>query len=204
MADHDGEFDARVMAEQLAESLHDQADDIESWALKNVQPGLVVEERWCSHTEPNAPPHEFNMFTIWGRVWVGQWNHVEREHRYCYGFIHRNGTMSYGGFHPVDYKLPDWLPWKQLVTIAEQLGAHKDMFRTDIFVGRPCSADPAAPLQIAVSESEIFPTTIFGHDELSDEGARLWIAGYMLGIFEVLENTEVPLEFLNEGRLGEL
>jgi hypothetical protein len=87
--DHGGKFDETVVARELAESLHDEADDIESWALKNVFPGLVVEERWSSHDEPNSPPHEFNMFTIWGRVWVGQWNTVEKSNRWNNGFIVR-------------------------------------------------------------------------------------------------------------------
>jgi hypothetical protein len=99
--------------------------------------------------------------------------------------------------------LPDWIPWERLVQIAEELGANKDMFRTDIFVGRPSDLkDPSAPLEIAVSESEIFPTTEFTNDELSREAARLWIAGYVLGIFDLVDNTEVPAEFLQRGRLS--
>ncbi|KAL7579140.1 hypothetical protein ACA910_019165 [Epithemia clementina (nom. ined.)] len=36
--------------------------------------------------------------------------------------------------------IPSWLNcWPRLVTIAERLGAHKDMFRTDILVGIPAS-----------------------------------------------------------------
>lgn len=92
----------------------------------------------------------------------------------------------------------------ELVQIAERLGANKDMFRTDIFVGRPTSADPDSPLQIAVSESEIFPTTVFISDRLSREAARLWVAGYVLGIYELIENSEVPPEFAARGKLSDI
>jgi hypothetical protein len=195
-------FDARHCARSLAQSLHEKCDEIESWALKNVQPGLVVEERWSSHEAAASPPHEFNMFTIWGRVWVGQWNAVYDQNRYCDGFIYRNGTVAARG-HRAGQDLPDWIPWERLVQIAEELGANKDMFRTDIFVGRPSDCkDLSAPLEIAVSESEIFPTTEFTNDELSGEAARLWIAGYVLGIYELVDNTEVPVEFLERGRLS--
>jgi hypothetical protein len=198
----DGSFDSRHCASSLAQSLHDVCDDIESWALKNVQPGLVVEERWSSHDAAESPPQEFNMFTIWGRVWVGQWNAVYDQNRYCDGFIYRNGTVA-ARSHRAGQDLPDWIPWERLVQIAEELGANKDMFRTDIFVGRPSDLkDPSAPLEIAVSESEIFPTTEFTNDELSREAARLWIAGYVLGIFDLVDNTEVPAEFLQRGRLS--
>ena len=88
--------------------------------------------------------------------------------------------------------------------IAEHLGANKDMFRTDIFVGRPSSADPDSPLQIGVSESEIFPTTVFISDRLSAEAARLWVAGYVLGIYEVIHNYEVPEEFAAHGKLSDI
>jgi len=90
------------------------------------------------------------------------------------------------------------------VEIAEHLGANKDMFRTDIFVGRPASAEPGSPLQIGVSESEIFPTTVFVSDRLSREAARLWVAGYVLGIYEVIDNFEVPAEFAERGQLSDI
>ena len=204
LEEHEGQYDARVVANHLAETLHEKADDIESWALKNVQPGLVVEERWVDHNVRESPPHEFNMFVIWGKLWVGQWNTVDKHNRYCDGFIYRNGTLAKGGFYPPDYVLPEWVPWDELVEIAEKLGRNKDMFRVDIFVGRPASADASAPLQIGISESEIFPTTVFTSDELSREGARLWLAGYALGIYEIVENTEVPREFRYRGRLSDI
>lgn len=199
--DHGGKYDPNIVATKLAEGLHDGPDAIESWSLKNVKPGLVVEERWASHDDPTAPPHEFTIFTIWGRVWVGAWNIVKKDNRWCWGYFHRDGTAA-----PESYKnaLPDWVPWKELVEIAESLGAHKDMFRTDMFVGHPVGADPNAPMQIAVSECEIFPTTVFTSPLLTREGARLWIAGYIFGIYELIDNDEVPQEFLEQGKLSDI
>mmetsp|Transcript_19499 Transcript_19499/g.36866 ORF Transcript_19499/g.36866 Transcript_19499/m.36866 type:complete len:459 (-) Transcript_19499:112-1488(-) len=205
LQDHGVQSITDVIADKLAESLHEKADEIESYALREgTQPGLVVEERWVAHDDPNAPPHEFNMFTIWGKVFVGQWNTVQEENRYCDGFIYRNRTLAEGFDYATGYQLPDWVPWDELVEIAEHLGANKDMFRTDIFVGRPASAEPDSPLQIGVSESEIFPTTVFVSDRLSREAARLWVAGYVMGIYEVIENFEVPAEFAARGQLSDI
>ena len=80
LQDHGVESITHVIADKLAESLHEKADEIESYALREgTAPGLVVEERWVAHDDPNAPPHEFNMFTIWGKVFVGQWVSVNGD-----------------------------------------------------------------------------------------------------------------------------
>ena len=71
-------------------------------------------------------------------------------------------------------------------------------------MGRPVGANANDPLQIGVSESEIFPTTVFTSPELSREGARLWIAGYQLSIHELIENDEVPEEFIDTGKLSDI
>lgn len=86
-SDDDDEFNTQLVANKLAKSLHYGPHEIESWALKNVQPGYVVEESWTAHNNDDAPLHEFNIFTIWGRVWVGQWNAVYGQNRYNDGFI---------------------------------------------------------------------------------------------------------------------
>jgi hypothetical protein len=191
--------------------MHSPPDEIESWALKNVNGGYVVEERWTAHDNNDAPPHEFNLFTIWGRLWVGQWNFVKGKNRWNEGFIHRNGTYTPGS--PMyGSELPDWLDWDALVKLAEELGAHKDMFRLDVFLGVPASVkslrDGATvkerheQLEMAISESEIFPTTIFVDGNLPEEATRLWIAGYKIGNYRVVPNTEVPEEFTLTGKLS--
>ena len=74
LEDRGVQFAPDVVAGELAESLHQKADEIESYALREgTKPGIVVEERWVAHDDPTAPPHEFNMFTIWGKLFVGQW-----------------------------------------------------------------------------------------------------------------------------------
>jgi hypothetical protein len=99
--------------------------------------------------------------------------------------------------------------------MAEELGAHKDMFRLDVFVGVPTSVksllhngateeERLEHLEIAISESEIFPTTPFNDFDLTEEAARLWIAGYKIGNYRVVPNTEVPDEFKQTGKLSEL
>ena len=57
-------------------------------------------------------------------------------------------------------------------------------------------------MRIVASEQEIYPTTIFGDDELTEEAARLWIAGYEMGNYQTVPNDEVPEEFLSTGMLS--
>ncbi|KAL7576878.1 hypothetical protein ACA910_006644 [Epithemia clementina (nom. ined.)] len=211
LTDEDGTFNATACAASLAQGLHEKCDDWESWALKNVRPGFVVEERWSSYENRNDSPHEFNLLTLWGRLWTGQWNFIRGQSRYWYAFVHRNGTVALTSPAFREPRIPDWIPWDELVRLAEELGTHKDMFRTDIFIGRPANSHDSSnsdgssarpSLEIAVSECEIFPTTIFESEAFTDEGARLWKAGYQMGIYDVIENDEVPREFLETGMLS--
>jgi hypothetical protein len=207
----DETFDSSFIAHGLSEYLHekpnDESDDHpESWALRNVNTGIVVEERFTAVQNENIPPLEFNIFTIWGKVWAAQMNVVDKDDRFENGFFLRNGTMLFDRRYTRTHKIPDWLDFSELVRIAEQLGANKDMFRTDIFVGVP-SGTPAlregatseeirASVTIAVSESEIYPTTAFWNKDISEEGARLWVAGYKIGNYGIVPNMEVPPEYL--------
>ena len=57
-----------------------------------------------------------------------------------------------------------------------------------------------------ISENEIHPTEYFhvkGTQEIFDEGAKLWMAGYTRGNYKVVPNTEVPPVFVQEGMLPE-
>lgn len=212
-------FHPLSVADSLARNLHKKADEkTNNWSLVNVNPGFVIEERFTAFDNEDAPPLEFKIFTIWGRVWVAQMNYVEGQNGWCGGFVHRNGTMvagSYGDQYVEDVdgfkNVVSWVNWPHLVQIAEMLGENKDMFRTDIFVGVPAGSpslkkgaaeeERRAAIQFAVSESEIYPATIFVDKEISDEGARLWIAGYKMGNYRLVPNTEVPAEFLEFGTL---
>jgi len=200
--DYEGNsYDPNECADSLAEGLQREAVSIESWALKNVQPGIVVEELFSSYEDRNLPPHEFCMFVIWGKVYVGQWNMVGEifddwgENRYLSGFFYRNGGATPGCLTD---RLPDWVPWDELVKIAESLSKNKDMFRVDMFVGVPRYSDEGAELQIVVSESEIHPTTMFCNPLIADEMARLWLAGYRIGNYKTIPNDEVPLDYINK------
>ena len=197
-SDPDGNrYDPLECADSLAEGLQREAMPIESWALKQVRPGIVVEELFSNHEDRSLPPHEFCMFVIWGKFYVGQWNEVGDE-RYLDGFFYRDGRPAPGC--PVD-ELPEWVPWGELVSIAESLAQHKDMFRVDMFVGVPRYSDDDAELQIAVSESEIHPTTMFCNPLIAEEMARLWIAGYKMGNYVTISNDEVPSDFRTKDTL---
>jgi hypothetical protein len=204
----DTAFDGSLLANGLSKFLHQKADDDsgnnpESWALRNVNPGIVIEELFTDVENENAPPLEFNIFTIWGKVWIAQMNVVKGEGRFNRGFAFRNATMlvDQGG------AIPGWLDFAELVRIAEHLGAHKDMFRTDIFVGVPAGVlregatteERMASVQFAVSETEIYPTTVFWDEQICEEGARLWVAGYKMGNYSTVPNNEVPPAFLKTG-----
>jgi len=182
------QFDPYTCADSLAEGIQREALSLESWALKNVKPGIVVEELFSNHEDRSLPPHEFNLFVIWGKVYVGQWNEVS-DARYHSGFFYRDGSTAPGC---AENRLPDWVPWYEMVDIAEGLSQHKDMFRVDMFVGVPRYSPEDAELQVAVSESEIHPTTMFCNPLIAEEMARLWIAGYKIGNYETIPNDEVP------------
>jgi len=186
-----GHYDPKVCADSLAEGLQREATKIESWALKNVRPGIVIEELYSDANDRDLPPHEFCMFVIWGKVYAGQWNMVG-EDRYMGGFFYRDGSAAPGC--PID-QLPHWVPWAELVEIAENLSRHKDMFRVDMFVGVPRYSQENAGLKIAVSESEIHPTTMFCNPLIAEEMARLWVAGYRIGNYNTISNDEVPDDF---------
>jgi hypothetical protein len=199
----DRPYDPSHAADSLAEGLHRKAATIESWALKQVEPGIVVEELWSSHEDRTLPPHEFCIFVVWGKVYTAVWNEVS-DNRYLQGFFYRDGSPARGC--PYRARVPDWVPWESLVALAERLGANKDMFRVDIFVGVP-RYNQSNELQVAISESEIHPTTIFCNPFIADEMARLWVSGYKTGNYEVVPNTEVPPEYIaykTTGRFGDV
>jgi hypothetical protein len=207
------EFVPELIASHLAEHLHDKATDWESWTLQNVKPGIIVEERFTAFDCYECPPPEFKVFVIWGRVWVVNLDHVNGGNKWTAGFLHRNGTMvaSEGSkYHFKENPLETWLDWvdfSRVVEIAERVGAHKDLLRVDIFVGVPASSpgvtkeERLAKVEYAVSELSFHPTTIFTDDEIIDEGARLWIAGYKMGNYRDVPNAEVPKEFVETGSL---
>lgn len=206
---NDLSFDNRNAAADLANNLHAKADPHESWVLKNVKPGVVVEERYVDFDNFARPPLEFCIFTIWGRVWLATMNTVVDQHRSLDGVVYRNGTMPAG---TRVQEIADFVDWPHLVNVAERLGANKDMFRTDIFVGIPAGSpslrngasleERKAAVQFSVSECEIYPTTLFYPEEVEKEGARLWIAGYRMGNYRTVANSEVPEEFVLTGSLS--
>jgi hypothetical protein len=186
-------FDPAACADSLAEGLQRGPAKIESWALKMVRPGLVVEELYSDHRDRSLPPNEFCIFVIWGKVYCGVWNSVS-DNRYVLGIFYRNKQLV-PGCAPEGTTLPDWVPWEKLIAIAESLGRNKDMIRIDMFVGVPRYSPLNTPPQIAVSESEIHPTTIFANPYVADEMARLWVAGYKIGNYKTIPNGEVPKDF---------
>ena len=66
------EWDPQTCAGSLAEGLFRKPAGIESWALHNVHPGVVVEELLSFQEDPSLPPQELCFFVIWGRVYVAQ------------------------------------------------------------------------------------------------------------------------------------
>jgi hypothetical protein len=192
----DASFNSEHLARSLSEYLH-RKNYVESWAQINLNAGMIIEELFTDVTNEYAPPYEFCMFTIWGKVWIAQ---PKEANRIQLGFFHRDGTKS---FAAQPGSLPDWLDFSELVKIAEKLGANKDMYRIDILVGVPAGAVRAgatteermAAVQIAVNECSLYPAT-FMDDEIREEGARLWIAGYKMGNYRIVPNTEVPPSFL--------
>lgn len=207
--DGNATFDKWAVSTSLAEDLHTEADREESTILKTVKPGVVVEERFVSFMDGKGAPVEFNMFVIWGKLWVAKMNNLGEEPQYVTTWVYRNGSVPEDASRPpeLDYLMDKW---SQLVELAEKLGANKDMLRVDIFVGLPMGSqflwtdvpreERMPAIMHTVSECEIYPTTSFHRRPgLSQEGARLWVAGYMIGNYNTVANTEIPNEYLETG-----
>ena len=213
------DFSIDLIAKDLAKQLQKVQKSCgrrvtESLALQNVRPGVVVEERFTSWAgEDDRGGMEFKVFTIWGKMWLA----VQRPGMDgAVAILHRNGTnLKWEGKSD---PLPEWIDWPKIVEIAEKSGAHKDMFRTDIFVGIPSSGDGPSTsttstreerlkaVRYVISENEIHPTEYFhvrGTQPIFDEGGRLWLAGYTKGNYRVIPNTEVPPAFVKHGMLPE-
>jgi hypothetical protein len=130
-------WDSKACASSLAEGLFRKPATIESWALHNVHPGLVVEELLAFQEDPSLPPQEFCFFVIWGRVYVAQWNYVLPTGRHMYGFYYRSGRRApdplVNAPQFIDLESVPW--WDTMVDVAEALSQHKDFFRVDFLIG---------------------------------------------------------------------
>ena len=214
-----------IIANDLAHNLQKVQEKcgrtvLESYALRHVQPGIVIEERFtqptrqellppptapqasASATRPSqqkdtTPPEptktmggtspgggspfllggmEFKVFTIWGRAWLTVWRPGKDG---VQALLYRNGTnlhfdpppsktkqktkpephgaapegIESAAAAPVVTKLPEWIDWERIITIAETMGRHKDMFRTDIFVGVGAAAGGATRASSSLGSS---------------------------------------------------
>ena len=63
--------------------------------------------------------------------------------------------------------------------------------------------DRRSAVQVVISEFEMQPGTLQMDHGIFDDAARLWIAGYKKGNYEVVTNTQVPQEFIEKGYLPE-
>jgi hypothetical protein len=241
---------------------------LESYALRHVRPGIVVEERFTQPSRSRGIAGvddndneallkggmEFKVFTIWGRAWLIVWRPGMDGVK---ALFFRNGTnlvfdpplknnnkttkkstktttkgpnKTVGAIEtalPETPTLPEWIDWDKVISIGETLGRHKDMFRTDIFVGVATSTashnrggeyasnnnyDQSSQIRYVVSETEIHPTPLRGFETVFEEAGRLWLAGYYLlprqqqkdsnsgrsaATLVVVPNTEVPMTFYN-------
>lgn len=187
------DFEREQIAQSLAQDFRVKNPDWYPRVFDKLKPGLVVEQRFTSFLKDiDDAALEFKVITIWGRVWVAKWNLGSFRNPWWLGAVHRNGTLVKGSEWS---SLPDWVDWSRVVDIAERLGAHKDMFRVDMFVGVPAGSPDGADVQYVVNEIASTGSEPFG-EEVLEEGARLWIAGYRMGNYRVVPNTEVPRAFL--------
>ena len=200
----------KEIAEDLSQNLQKVQEKcgrtvIESYALRHVRPGIVVEERFTQPTIADGNTKathdgdgeaflkggmEFKVFTIWGKAWLTVWRPGTDGVK---ALFFRNGTnlvfdppiknkKTKPSSDPEIHKLPEWLEWDKVINIAETLGRNKDMFRTDIFVGVAVSVSGESSdeetIRYVVSETEIHPTPLRGFETVFEEAGRLWLAGY--------------------------
>jgi hypothetical protein len=178
-------FDEQRTTQRIVQDLHEKAVDMESWALKNVPPGFVVEERYSAPDSDTNAAYEFKTFTVWGKVYFGYLKPGSGDYL---GLVYRNGTMiTQFQHHNVDWTtVPDWLQWDKVVELAEELAQHKDMFRADMFVGLPSGSH------------ELYRATTQAEDVLSSMHLAISETEFVDGRIQN-ENLQVSKEFLKNG-----
>ena len=103
-----------------------------------VKPGVVVEECFTAYDKDVEPALEFKFLFILGCVYVANRQHGGWHGEWWPGVVNQNGTMVKGSGIKT---IPEWVNWPHLVVdVAECLGAHKDMFHVDLFVGVPAGS----------------------------------------------------------------
>ena len=184
------------------------------WALTQVSPGMIVEERITLWDNDKRPAMQFQCLVIWGRLFIARWNRGQS----LWGLVDRDGQVfnEWDGAHDDHSDLPPWVDWDEVVRLAERVGANKDMIRVDVFVGVSADARNLESLEtasdearrnavrIVVSDCELAPPALELEKDpaILEEAARLWIAGYKMGNYQAVPNTEVPDEFQTTGRLS--
>lgn len=172
------------VAATLANALQGRSSLLgESWALHQVPPGVVVEERISAGGEDTTAALEFKTIVIWGAVWAAD----VRRGTYAVQVLGRDGSGLLGEpRHPSLARVD----WPRVRRLAERLGAHKDCFRVDIFVS------PASPagMRYQVSEVEFYITSSM---PLFDEAAKLWLDGYYSKKYVLIPNHEVSGPYAN-------
>jgi hypothetical protein len=202
------DFNRAEIGEALTKTLHLEPGTYGSWVYDNIKPGIVVEERFASLDDDNKPAVEFKVFTIWGNCYIAQW----RRGTYS-GIVYPDGSVvEWGKMRKSNTELPDWVDWSKIKDLAEKMGQNKDMFRTDIFVGVPSDSpalkegateeDKRSAVQVVVSEFEMQPGTLQMDPGIFDDAARLWLAGYKMGNYKVVSNTQVPAAYVKKGFLS--
>jgi hypothetical protein len=78
---------------------------------------------------------------------------------------------------------------------------HQNTKRVDFLVGVPRYSPLDTNPQAVISECAIHPNSMFCNSFIAEDIARLWIAGYKIGNTGVVENPEIPGDFLTKGAL---
>ena len=208
---------ARYIAKHFEERVAVGSDldsyDESFWALSQVTPGMVVEERITLWDNDMRPAMQFQLFVIFGRVYIARWVRGLSP----WGLVTRDGkVVTWVGMPDNHPEVPNWVDFPKVIETAERVGANKDMIRVDIFVG--VSAENLEVLdenaseelrkdavKIVVSDCDLSPELLELEQEPSimHEAARLWISGYKTGNYKVVPNTEVPEEYRKTGKLSE-
>jgi hypothetical protein len=205
------DLDENEIATGVARKLHERAHNRDSYAARKVSsPGIVIEERFAAFDDDEVPAMEFKVFCIWGQpFWVNWRRGVWRP-----GILFANGTALEHHGTVGKYKVPDWVDWESVMNMARKFSIGKDLARVDIIVGVPAGSpsleegatkeEQVAAVQTVLSEVEFKPGTHLTEDHgLFDEMARLWMAGYEIGNYRVVPNTEIPASFQKDYTLSE-
>jgi hypothetical protein len=201
--EENNDFTTREIVKDLATSL-DKVMTMcgsrpESIALQNVKPGIMVDERFTSlHGDDDRGCMELKVHAIWGRAWMVYWRGgVDGVQR----FFNRNcNQLLWEGKSTLFQS--GWIGNESLLLVSTWERTKICFALTCLSVSLRRSTTPQEEVLTSSPPCDMLflkqkSTPIRGTERVFDEGGRLWLAGYRIGNYKTIPDSEVPSAFMS-------